>query len=173
MRITRWEYEGTPEELRQIPALWPPTDVVEVDTASVDYSSGRLPQEIIDWLSNLSPSESGTKLLLAYLDRQREDGKVTMEIGKSTKSETGKARYLMLYKRGPRNVGAVVLVRPANAKLEFRLDADDVADHKGAAVARPELNGPYQVQLQLDSVDAVVEAEALTEKALEKAALEG
>jgi hypothetical protein len=171
MHVTKWVYEGTVEELRQIPELWRSGEAIEIGgIEGMDDLADGLSQHIIDFVGRLSGSDQRTKLMLAYLNRQVELGKVTMEIGKSTKSETGENRYLLIYKRGPRNVGAVVILRPANAKLSFRLGAKDVEDHDGDAVAR-DVTGPYRVELFLDSPDAVVEAHELTRLAVEKALL--
>jgi hypothetical protein len=171
VRIVKWEFEGTPEELAQIPELRSGLGDAGASRPAASEppaSETALSPDIAAYVVRMSRSEQRTGLMIDMLRSLAAAGDGEFEIGRSSRTESGQNRYLMIYKRGPRYTGAVAYLQPSNAKINFRLGERHASGHD---LARPRgRTGGYRVTVVVDSEAAVGEALELIDLALAEAA---
>ena len=183
MRISRFDFEGTPQELEEVPDLkraivqmaegnaaapWAP-DGEEEGVAVPQPVAGELAPELQDYISGRAGSRGRTKVVKEWVGDVLAWGNTEVEIGRSRTSADGYNDYLMLYNTGPHHFGAFAYVYPGTAKVNFRLLRGEV-EGKGFrhAMVRDVRPGTgYEVTVLLKSKEAAEEALQLAQVALE------
>jgi hypothetical protein len=168
MRIVKWEFEGTPDELRQVPELQSAfAGSSDAPVALASAVEGLVPGECVGIIRRWARTPQRAEVLLDLLGRLVRSGLFVLEPGKSEKTEDGLNDYVMVYRRGPKTIGSVAYVMPSRSRVLVRLPAEAAADHPDAEVRGN--TGKYRVQYTVDDANGIDPAVELVMAALEYA----
>jgi hypothetical protein len=181
MKIKVTEFEGTADEIRELPELRELLQSVSRTAVVVDDEyepglpvspapPGQVPTEVQDFISvragNVIRAEATSRFVRKVLGW----GTTTAELGTSKTTSDGLNNYLMLYNKGPRRFGAFAYVLPGQARVMFRLEARDADGFACAAIRNVKPGTGYVVTVTLDSDAAHADALELAKIAYERVA---
>jgi hypothetical protein len=170
VKITKWEIEGSPDELRQIPelrALFPTVETIGSTTAPENLE-GLVPAESAEIVRRYARTPRHEQLLLNLLERVARSGQFVIRPGRSAKTEDGMNDYVMVYRRGPQTIGCLAYVGPSQSRVLVRLPAERAANFPGGQIYGNQ--GKYRVFMIVDTENDIDEALTMINAALEDAA---
>lgn len=172
MKIIKWEFEGTSDELRQVPELQSAFAAAAADAPTAapqdDKVEGLVPSQCAEIIRRWSRTPEQAQLLLDLSERLVRTGLFMLEPGKSKRSGDGLNSYVMVYRRGPKTLGCMAYIGPPHGRVLARLPVEAAAQHPGADVKGN--TGKYRLYRTVDTAASIEPAFELVMAALEHAA---
>jgi hypothetical protein len=163
--------DGTPEELAKFEELtgW---------VGSAQRSNGQGPDkgsinsaldaELVEFLRNRASGKVRFERARDFVERALALGDIEPDPGRSKGTKGGLGKYLRLYRKGPRRLGAACYLKPGSSLAEFRLPKEAAAGRKYAEVRDPSSESTYNVRVYLTSEEAITEALELLSEAIRR-----
>jgi hypothetical protein len=110
----------------------------------------------------------GTRLEIAdhFVQSAVARGDIAVVPGTSRYSENGLGNYLRLYRKGPRNVGAVVYYTPSSGTVDPRLPKEAAEGRGHLEVRYPDRDDEYNIRMHIDSLESAELALELLDEAV-------